>query len=258
MRKHAFRIAILPSLLAALSGGSASAGVLLGAGVEQYDWRENVAGSQVVHIHGPRYFLTAAYDQDKASGLAFRGAGTLYAGRPTYDGQFIGGGALSSDIDYAGGTLEGLALWKTRAGAFDLAGLAGLGWDAWRRRITFNGQTEDWSVWYLKAGAELAKPGATGWRAGAGLTYTISTSENAHLDSLGFDSNPRLHPGKDWGAYLEVGYRFSPSWEIDGYWRYRRFPESDHVTVNLGGVPVDAFQPESKEETLGVGVVYRF
>ena len=69
-------------------------------------------------------------------------------------------------------------------------------------------------------------PDLTKYLAGGGLKYPVYIVENAHLDAIGFDQNPSLHPGRAPAFYAELGYRLGRRWTLSSYYDSYRFKES--------------------------------
>jgi hypothetical protein len=96
---------------------------------------------------------------------------------------------------------------------------------------------------------------------GAGVKYPFYTWENAHFTSVGFDSDPTLHPGKDWSVYGQIGYRFRRNWQVVGYVDSFRFRESDYVYLvsSNPALPSGLYgQPQSTMYTWGLKLEYVF
>ena len=249
-------------VLLALSNG-ANAAVSIGAGLENYHWQETIDGSPLSPEEaGLRYAININWAQDTDHGLLFGYRGKLYAGRVHYD-TFIQqtNTPVATTTQYSGVIHEGQLSYRSTAADFKLDYVAGLGLDTWQRNIDNNGysQIEDFLIIYLRGGFNLERPAhATGWHGGGGLKYPIFTWEDAHLDSLGYTSNPTLSPGKDISLYAELGYRISQRWDVIGYYDSWRFKRSNTVTASRGGLLYGIYQPKSSMDALGLKAIYSF
>ena len=235
--------------------GEAQAQFFLGAGVEYFDWREDTQPIEVKET-GPRAVFTLGFTQPKSSGLLFAYRGRLYAGEVDYDGAllFSPNVPVHSNTRYWGASNEVQLRYRVQS-RFDL--LAGIGLDSWRRELSAN-QKEDYYVAFARLGAEY-NPVGPGWTAGAGLKYPVWTRENAYFGDLGYDQNPKLHPGKQVSGFAQVGYRFGSHWALLGYAESYRFKESDLVFVTRGGTGTTAFvQPATDTYVIGLKAEYQF
>ena len=248
--------------LLALSHG-ANAASSIGIGAEDYHWQETIDGSSISpEESGLRYSIHAKWAQDRDHGLLFGYRGKLYAGRVHYD-TFTQQTytPVATTTEYSGATHEGQLSYRSSAADFKLDYVAGLGLDTWQRNIDNNGynQIEDFLIIYLRGGLNLERPAqATGWHGGGGVKYPIFTWEDAHLDRLGYTSNPTLSPGKDISLYAELGYRINQHWDISGYYDSWRFKRSATVTASRGGMLYGIYQPASSMDAYGLRVMYSF
>jgi hypothetical protein len=131
--------------------------------------------------------------------------------------------------------------------------IGGLGFDYWNRQLT-DVQKEEWFVTSARLGVELGNRTrhGGGFFAGGGVKYPLYIVEDAHLNDIGFDSNPTLHPGRAPSLYAEIGYRFSEQWMLTGYYDSYRFRESPAEHTSVGGAPFIVFQPQSSVDTFGL------
>ena len=235
----------------------------IGGSIENYQWQETITGSPLSPKEaGLRYAVNIKWTQDGDHGLLLGYRGRLYAGRVHYDTFLQSTNApVATSTQYGGITHEGQLSYRTDANIYKLDFVGGAGLDTWQRSIDNNGfnQIEDYLIIYLRAGINLEKPASgAGWHGAGGLKYPIFTSEDAHLESQGFSSNPILSPGKDISFYAELGYRVSKRWDIVGYYDSWRFKQSDTVIASSGGTVYGIYQPESRMDAYGVKVMYSF
>lgn len=232
-----------------------------GAGIEHYTWEESLQDTPLAPKEiGSRYALHLKWVEDGDSDLLYSYSGKLYSGRVPYDTyeQPPSNVPVSTQTDYSGMTHEGQLISRRHLGNYRLDYVGGLGWDSWRRTINTN-QIEDYSVWFLRTGVSLDQPmQGAGFHGGGGLKLPIRTSEDAHLDSLGYSSNPQLSPGKSVSLYAELAYRTGKYWDIVGYYDSWRFQQSDPVYTTNGATPYSIVQPQSSMNTLGLKALYSF
>jgi hypothetical protein len=254
------RILAATFLASALFSPLASADWASGAGVEHYSWEETLQSPPLSPKEsGSRYALHLKWMENGDSGLLYAYSAKLYTGRVDYDTytQFSYA-PVSTQTDYNGMTHEGQLIARHNLGDYQLDYVGGLGWDSWRRTINMN-QIEDYSIWFLRTGVSLDQPRqGTGFHGSGGLKLPIRTSEDAHLDSAGYDSNPQLSPGKRFSLYAELAYRPGRSWDIVGYYDSWRFSQSDAVTATSGGSLYSIVQPQSSMNTFGLKAMYSF
>ena len=246
-------LAVLLSLLAA--SGAARAEWETNVKVEHFRWAESTQPG--VTETGPRFGIGAAWTQNKDSGLLFGWRGELYGGSVQYSGAqlFPPNNPVSGTTEYSGIINELQARYRTAGGGAAL--FAGLGLDYWNRQLT-DIQSEEWWVTFVRLGGELGNRSRSGFFAGAGVKYPIYVVEDAHLDDIGFDQNPKLYPGRTASFYGELGYRFARQWTLTGYYDSYRFKQSPGESVTAGGVPFIVFQPESKVDTFGLRLHLHF
>lgn len=239
---------------------SARADVALQLGIEGFRWREYEAnGSRILEEHGPRLRLGGEWTLPIDESYLARFRGSLYGGRVEYDGQACQlGGSCSpykSDTDYVGSNLE--ATLVRHFGKTDGAEIfASGGVDNWRREIkgsaTVQGVVEDWTVFYLAAGAghHWASPGAR-YHVRLGVKYPFYTYELPDLYDVTLEPEGAL--SLFFNTAVEATKNGRPTWGVGAYYDSYRFEESD--TKRQGAVIV--WQPESRHDVIGVyGVVY--
>lgn len=253
------RPTLVLAFLAASLPGVAAAQMSLSAGVEYLDWRESTTPE--ITETGPIFALGLGYLQERDAGLLFAYRGKLWGGNVNYQGATLFGNVpLQGTTNYAGLDNELQVRWRKPSKPGYVDAVAGLGFDAWRRQLTAV-QKEDYYVAYLRGGIESGTRGPTGWLAGFGLKYPLWTRENAHLDQIGFDSNPSLQPGKELSLYGDIGYRFSASWQLLAYYDSFRFSKSNEAQANEvanGLGPTTVFQPSSSLSIYGLKLEYFF
>jgi len=244
---------------------SAQAGWDVGGGVEHYQWIEYPTGySGNPKESGGRAALFVNWTQEGDRGLLMAWRAKLYAGTVNYDTYVISTGApVSTKTDYSGVASEGQMFYRYDLGAsaYKLDQLGGLGLDFWRRHIRSGvEQIEDYSVLFLRAGLRLTKsrPEA-GFHGEWGLKYPVATQENAHLDTLGYTSNPSISPKGAVSVYAEVGYRINARFDVVGYhdsWRFKR--SDDVMTTDTSGTAWLIHQPKSNMDAFGIKLLVSF
>jgi hypothetical protein len=251
-------------LLAVFVGGCAMfpglvrAEFTLSAGVDYLNWSETTTPE--VTESGPVYALGLAYTQNHDAGLLFAYRGKVWGGKLDYDGATLFGGTpVKSKTDYLGVSNEAQLRWrKIGKPSGTLDGVLGAGLDVWRRTLS-TVQSEDYAVGYLRLGVESGSDDNSRWTASVGFKYPVWTYLNAHFDDIGFDSNPILHPGKDVAPYGSLGYRFTPTVQVVGYYEGFRFGRSNAVQANEVSTGLGAttlVQPASTMSVFGIRVEY--
>lgn len=253
-----FAIHLIVTLSAALLAPVAShAELIINAGVEYFRWTENTAPQ--VKETGPMGFVGLSYLQNKDAGVLFGYQGKIWGGSPDYTGaNLITNAPLTSTTDYFGVNNELQVRYrKSGTNGGNLDGVFGLGLDVWRRELS-SIQKEDYSIGYARVGVESKANYAGQWTAGLGIKYPLWTYENAHFDRIGFDSNPILHPGREIAPYGSIGYRFTPRFQVVGYYEGLRFDRSDPVetTYVSTGERVSLVQPSSNMSIFGLRIEY--
>ena len=245
---------LISILLLVLVSTAARADVDVSAGIEHFRWTEDTEPE--IEERGPRATLGLAWTQSGASPLRLGYEGIAYGGYVRYRGGllFEPGATTSATTSYLGTAHE--AVLRVRVnGAFDIK--SSFGFDLWLRRLSST-QREDFTVVFARLGADVS-PAPRRWRFTAGLKFPISVDEDAHLDLLGFDDNPRLEPRGKVTGYGQVAYRFDSPWSVLGYVDGFRFDASQRVTLtNEDDEEVEIFQPPAKLRTLGIRVLWHF
>jgi hypothetical protein len=253
-------IVVSAAALSALAASPARAQLALSAGVEYFQWTEDTAPIEVKET-GALLAVGLDWTQQKPKGWLFAYRGRLYFGDVDYDGALL----FQPDVPatgttrYRGISNEGQVRYRiptrSRGYAWDLVGSAGF--DYWQRELS-ESQQEDYSVFFVRLGAEINPPGYRGWMFGAGVKYAVWVEENAHLDDEGYDQNPQLEPGGGASAYGQIGYRFNRHFALIGYLDGYNFGESDPVYVTRGGVQYAFDQPASTMYNVGLRLQYLF
>lgn len=254
------RILAATLFVSALLPSVAAAGWEGGAGVEQYSWEETLQSPPLSPKEsGSRYALHLNWEENGDSGLLYAYRAKLYNGRVQYDTYTqLSYTPVSTHTNYNGMTHEGQLISRRNIGNYQLDYVGGLGWDSWRRTINMN-QIEDFSIWFLRTGISLDQPmQGRGFHGSGGLKFPIKTSEDAHLDSMGYDANPQLSPGRSPSLYAELAYRTGKYWDIVGYYDSWRFSQSAPVTASSGGTLYSIVQPQSHMNTFGLKALYSF
>ncbi len=231
-----------------------------GVGIEHYTWDETLQSPPLSpRESGSRYALHLQWQEDSDSGLLYGYRGKLYNGRVDYDTYTQPGYVpVSTYTDYSGMTHEGQLISRSYLGDYRLDYIGALGWDIWRRTIGGN-QIEDYSVWFMRTGINVDQPAlGAGFHGGGGLKLPLHTSEDAHLISSGFSSNPELSPGRSVSLYAELAYRIDSYWDIVGYYDSWRFQESDPVYATRGGSLYSIVQPQSSMSAFGLKAMHSF
>jgi hypothetical protein len=205
-----------------------------------------------------RYALHLKWTEDSDSGLLYAYSGKLYSGRSLDAHIPTGNSPATAQTDFSGITHEGQLISRRYLGNYRLDYVGGVGWDSWRRSINAN-QIEDYSVWFLRTGISLDQPlQAAGFHGGGGLKLPFKTSEDIHLVSSGFNSNPQLAPGKSVNLYAELAYRTGNYWDIVGYFDSWRFSQAEPLYTSSGSNLYSIVQPQSSVNTLGLKALYSF
>jgi len=230
----------------------------IGAGLEDYRWVEYPEDfNGTPKETGLRTALFVNWSQESDRGLLFAWRAKLYSGTVNYDTFLISTGEpVSTQTDYSGAVSEAQIIFRNNPGDFKLDFIGGLGLDVWRRGIRNNGskQIEDYSILFARAGLRLGKTRSeAGFHGELGIKYPISTAEDAHLDSMGYTSNPTLSPKGAVSGYAEFGYRINARFDVLGYYDSWRFRQSDRVTATTTtGTSYWIWQPKSNMDALGI------
>ena len=243
---------------AAAANAHAASGWSLSADVENFRWEEQ--GSPSVTETGPRYGFGWNWVQERPVGWQFAYRGLFRYGKVDYNGAFLFSGApATAQTRYTGVVNEAQGIYRfAQPVGFEF--VSGVGFDYWQRKILPD-QREDYSVGFLRLGINVDPRAPTGFFGGGGLKYPFYVSENAHLNDLGFDQNPRLEPKGELSLYGQLGYRFTPRWSLIGYYDSLRLGESQTVRVTASDSPGTTFllfQPASTITAFGLRLQYSF
>jgi hypothetical protein len=268
MNKPSLGILFFVIILFYIGSGYALTLVSVGAGPEYFSWKEfDSAGRQVLEEKGYRAAAWLHLDQVRNAPILFGYSGKLYGGIVNYDGETLDIPPIpvTTDTGYFGLQNEGSVTWHYSMPSgvlFDLKSAIGL--DLWRRSIknpfSNSEQIEDYAIYYLKIGPGFSYSFARNqnlWM-NVGGKIPVYTFENAHLNMLGFNQNPFLHPGKQPWFYLILGCRMNARWEIAGEYDSYRFSQSLKEPVTKNGVPFLVYQPESHMDLIGIHASYYF
>lgn len=239
--------------------GICRAELALNGAVEYLSWKE--ATTPQVKETGPLLTLGISYIENRESGALFAYRGKLWGGTVEYDGSTLFGNTPTSGrTTYAGLDNELQARWRrSHAPDAKVDIVLGAGVDAWRRSLSAE-QKEDFAIGYLRLGIESSTDDSKRWSVSMGLKYPVWTYEDAHLDDVGFDSNPTLRPGREISPFGSLGYRLAQSLRLIGYYDGFRFSRSAPVQTNevaLGVGPVALVQPATTMSVFGLKLEYR-
>ena len=244
------------ALLALAAASPAQAEWEANVKLERFRWAEETQPG--VTETGPRFGIGLGWIQDRESGWLAAWRGELYGGSVEYTGAelFPPNNPVKGTTEYTGLMSELQAIYR-----FSNTGpalLAGLGFDYWNRQLS-DIQKEEWTVVFTRLGGELGNRArrGSGLFAGAGVKYPIYVVEDAHLTDIGFDQNPKLHPGRAPSLYAEIGYRFT-QWTLTGYYDSYRFKQSPGENVTAGGARFIVFQPKSSVDSFGLRLHIHF
>ena len=226
----------------------------VGGGMESFRWEEST--TPAVEESGLRFTLELNWQQTKQPGLSAEYQLKFYRGDVDYTGATLFGGTpLSGESRYRGWSNEVRAVWRSQSPVdFVMA----LGYDQWERRFPQTAQEEDYNVIYARLGVAFNSVAKVGVLGSLGAKYPLWTRENAHFESIGAITNPRLRPGKDVSFYGTIGYRFNPNWDVLAYYDSYRFKESNVVAVVFPAGTAGFFQPKSDMDVFGLTIKYNF
>jgi hypothetical protein len=258
-RNDVIRRSLLAGAILVMLPSMACAELTLSAGVDYFDWSENTSPS--VSETGPLYTLGIGYTQDRDAGALFAYRGKLWGGSVDYEGATLlpPNTPVHSTTDYFGASNELQVRWrKPGKHGGNLDGVLGTGLDVWRRSLS-TVQKEDYAIGYLRLGVESGSDELSRWSVSMGLKYPVWTYENAHLDQIGFDSNPTLRPGKQVSPFGSLGYRLTEKVQVVAYYDGFRFGTSAPVQTNevaTGAGPTTLVQPATTMSIYGLKLEY--
>ncbi len=207
----------------------------LGAGVEQFKWKEVSDGRTFVEEEGPLFSLGGGLRTPLSGGWAFAFQGRIYGGAVDYDGglQNIFGGytPYSSKTTYVGVQLDATVGYTVKGRALNWQPFGGLGVNAWQRRLDTDGDfevgqygyIEDWTILYALLGTGLR---SGSWYGHLALHLPILNDEKVDLSESDGPSGIDLEPGRSLGYEGEVGYEWT-SWRLGLGYTYDDFKKSD-------------------------------
>ena len=235
----------------------AAAEFSMSLGVESFRWDEATTPS--VSEDGPLLALGIAYTQEKDAGLLFAYRGRAYLGDVDYNGAgLFTGQPIQGTTTYTGMSNEVQARWRVPAeNQYRTDLLFAVGLDVWERQLT-SFQSEDYRVGFFRLGAEATPAGKAGWTLGAGVKYPFYVDEDAHLNEIGFDSNPTLKPEGNVSFFAQFGYYFNEKIRLIAYYDSFDFDESPQEPVSFNGTQGFVFQPASEMRIIGLKLDYRF
>jgi len=246
---------LIPAVCLAVLPLASNAQWTLSAGVEHLDWEEDT--SPTVSEQGLLFTFGVGYTQQRDEGLLFGYRGKLWLGSVDYTGAtLLTNQPITGSTGYTGLTNEAQARWRRQLQDRDyrLDLVAGLGIDVWRRELS-SVQREDYIVTYVRTGLEVDSVSEHTWMYALGIKYPLWVKEDAHLTSIGFDSNPELNPGGKVSLYTHLGYRLRNQWSIVGYvdgYRISRSNEESVTEVANGYGPMTVYQPASDMLLIGI------
>lgn len=183
------------------------------------------------------------------------------AGTITYNGSYIGGGAVTSTTRW-----DSVRLNYDRS-----APLASTSWD-WVAGVSLEKRNR--SIWNPKGnrhqeeafvggiarlGIQAPRHTKTGWFGGAGVNMTFSTDEDPYAKELGFQENVTLSPGSDVGYQWHVGYAFSKQTSLELHQEMLRWKISNKVKVTpTGGQAALIWQPASDLTRTSLRLTHKF
>ncbi len=228
-------------------------------GVEYFRWREtDGGGAQLLEESGRRVFFGINVREPLGRGSAtfLEAGGRGYIGVVDYDGQAcnIQTGTcvpMTSDTWYAGvrGEAALRQSFRTTPG-FEV--FAGAGVDTWSREIddtaTASGGSEGWTVLFVTTGAGY-RPAATGPRFDVGLKYPFYALNDT---DLGATLNPRGRMSAFARLSTALGRSPQARWRLGAYYDSYRFAESDREIIASNFGPLQAWQPQSEQDVIGL------
>jgi hypothetical protein len=249
---------VATALLAAVASAHAASGWSVSGDLEHFRWEES--GTPSVTETGTRYGFGWNWVQERPAGWQFAYRGQFRYGTLNYNGAFLFSGApTTARTRYSDLVNEAQGIYRFgHPIGFEL--VTGIGLDWWRRKILPD-QREDYYVGFLRLGVNVDPRARSGFFGGGGLKYPFYVSENAHLNDLGFDQNPRLEPKGEVSLYGQLGYRFTPRWSLIGYYDSLRLGQSKTVRATASDTPGTTFflfQPASTINAYGLRLQYSF
>jgi len=231
-------------------------------GIEYFRWREmDGTSAQLLEETGPRAFfgINVREPLGRGSVTFLEAGGRGYVGVVDYDGQacnILTGACvpMTSDTWYAGVRGEAALRRAFRAApGFEL--FAGAGVDTWSREIddtaTASGGSEGWTVLFVTSGAGYRPAAKTGPRFDVGLKYPFYALNDT---DLGATLNPRGRASLFARFSAALGSSPQARWRLGAYYDSYRFAESDHELIASSFGLLQAWQPESEQDVIGLEV----
>lgn len=248
---------ILGLLLSATIATQAMGAVLeVAGGVEYFQWQEfRDSGSLLLEETGPRYFIEVAGTNDLDAAWQVDFGGRLYSGRVEYDGQTMSGIPVTTDTDYNGARAELGFVRNIDAGAVDALWQLrfALGLEQWRRNLRdttlpdatpVSGYVERYYTSFARLGVSYHQRGA--WSLGAGVKAPFNTREEVDVGTATVTLKPEGQLSLFAGAEVAIAPAMSVRVDYDSYRFARSDPQAGY------------YQPESRQDTLGIALLYRF
>ncbi len=250
----------LVAILLALISTNVQAQLAVSVGVEYFRWEEDI--DSTVTETGPLFAIGLEYTRQRDAGFVYAYRAKAYFGDVDYDGtSLFFGTPLQGITTYTGIDNEIQARVRTpMENGYWGDIVLGVGLDRWRRELSAR-QREDFTIIYIRLGADFDTRASERWLIGFGVKYPLWTREDAHLTNIGFDSNPILKPGRDLSVYGRIGFHIDRNWTLIGYADGHRLKQSQPEPVNellviMG--PVVVFQPASTMFIGGLKLQYTF
>lgn len=238
---------------------------------ESFTWREFVAGEQVLRESGPLFGVGVDYRFFDPNSLAVKVRGELFGGQVDYVGQACDLSnncePTKSNTNYFGIKAQGDIgkNFRINQGA-SLEPFAGLGFMWWLRDIKDS----------ITAGGNFAQGGEENWRTiyfrlGIRGDYDFSRQTRGfaevgarlpvYTENAPNDLDITLEPKDEPSLFAEAGIKFD-SLKVSAFYEGLRFRESDAKFTGFydpgTGLPIYAFQPESKADIYGIRIGYVF
>jgi hypothetical protein len=237
-----------------------------GGDARWFDWREYVAGDEILNETGPLF--SPLVEARVSHGSAFAGLRALWGGGIAhYDGQLQSGAPYQADAVEEIVDAEWQAGWQGERGRIYLGYLQ----RDWRRFINgsdFVSSAEEryrWKFFTVSSEAQLL-PWSSDWSLAVSLGHPLESYQKvytAHYDDFA------LEPGD--GMYWRLAFPYrrrldSGELRLEFYYQEQDMERSDSVLVSRNGVPqltqcfggpCAFYQPASLRRELGLGLLWR-
>jgi len=243
-------------LSAAIAPLAVGAELEVAGGVEYFQWQEfRDSGSRLLEETGPRYFVEATGANPLNTDWQVDFGGRFYFGRVDYDGQTMSGIPVTTDTDYNGARAELGFVRNISAGPVDALWQIrfALGLEQWRRNLRdttlpdatpVSGYVEHYSTSFARLGVSYRQQGA--WSLGAGAKVPFNTREKVDIGTATVTLEPEGQLSLFAVAEVAIAPAMSVKIDYDSY----RFAKSDPQA--------GYYQPEIRQDTLGIALLYRF